>query len=361
MLAGGARRRAQAGTGPRNARSGAHSPAPPPPANASASPGSCSPTSPSPAPATPSPRTSPARRPAPHSHPAHPPPDRRHPQRLRPDQRRRPPLPPPHHPQHPRRVRAAQPRAATPCRRRAHSGRDGQPPPRHARQNRQDLVPRRAHHWAPHVPEVPDRKVQLADGLLDFPGRAVIADRSNHCFEGQSRREQPGHHDVVHARSDLVAILRRAQSHLRRAAARPSGGPGAGRTPASGITRPRDARDEVGIAGAPWFPSGRDWPCRQGPGRRGACTLAAARCRLFRGHLLSRAAGVVSLAIGLGGRVLHAERPCEQHAFCGAAPGRRVDTLGAMHSRGGPAILAKAGDTAGRAYHAGNRVRPEPG
>jgi hypothetical protein len=43
-----------------------------------------------------------------------------------------------------------------------------------------------------HVPEVPDRKVQLADGLLDFPGRTVIADRSNHGFEGQSRREQPG-------------------------------------------------------------------------------------------------------------------------------------------------------------------------
>ena len=53
-----------------------------------------------------------------------------------------------HHPQHPRRVRAAQPRAATPRRRHAHPGRDGQPP-RRARQNRQDLVPRRAHHRAP--------------------------------------------------------------------------------------------------------------------------------------------------------------------------------------------------------------------
>jgi hypothetical protein len=36
-----------------------------------------------------------------------------------------------------------------------------------------------------------------------------------------------------------------------------------------------------------------------------------------------------------------------------------VETLGALHSRGGPAILAKAGDTAGRAYHAGNRMRPD--
>ena len=39
--------------------------------------------------------------------------------------------------------------------------------------------------------------------------------------------------------------------------------------------------DEVSIAEAPWFPSGRDWPYRQGPGRRGTCTLAVARCRLF--------------------------------------------------------------------------------
>ena len=80
--------------------------------------------------------------------PPHPRPDRRHPQRPRPDQRRRPPLPPAHHPQHPRRVRAAQPRAATPRRRHAHPDPDGRPP-RGARQNRQDLVPRRAHHRAP--------------------------------------------------------------------------------------------------------------------------------------------------------------------------------------------------------------------
>jgi hypothetical protein len=36
-----------------------------------------------------------------------------------------------------------------------------------------------------------------------------------------------------------------------------------------------------------------------------------------------------------------------------------IDTLGALHSRGGPVILAKAGGTAGRAYHAGNRGRPD--
>ena len=78
----------------------------------------------------------------------HPRRDRRHPQRPRPDQRRRPPLPPAHHPQHPRRVRAAQPRAAAPRRRHAHPDPDGQPP-RRARQNRQDLAPRRTHHRAP--------------------------------------------------------------------------------------------------------------------------------------------------------------------------------------------------------------------
>ena len=147
---------------------------PPPPANASASPGCCSPTSPSPGPATPSPRTSacpaasttpspcPSRRPPANSarprrrrhrhrrapRPPHPRRDRRHPQRPRPDQRRRPPLPPPHHPQHPRRIRAAQPRAAAPRRRHAHPDPDGRPP-RRARQHRQDLAPRRAHHRAP--------------------------------------------------------------------------------------------------------------------------------------------------------------------------------------------------------------------
>ena len=44
-----------------------------------------------------------------------------------------------------------------------------------------------------HVPEVPDRKVQLADGLLDFPGRTVIARQPRRGFEGKSRREQPPH------------------------------------------------------------------------------------------------------------------------------------------------------------------------
>jgi DNA invertase Pin-like site-specific DNA recombinase len=145
-----------------------------PPANASASPGCCSPTSPSPGPATPSPRTSafprastppspcPSRRPPPSSAkpppPSSPPsmsssittptPRSPHPQHPRPDQRRRPPLPPAHHPQHPRRIRPAQPRTAAPRRRPAHPDPDGQPP-RRARQNRQDLAPRRAHHRAP--------------------------------------------------------------------------------------------------------------------------------------------------------------------------------------------------------------------
>ena len=39
------------------------------------------------------------------------------------------------------------------------------------------------------VPEVPDRKVQFADGLLDFPGRTVMADQPRPGFERQPRRE----------------------------------------------------------------------------------------------------------------------------------------------------------------------------
>ena len=39
-----------------------------------------------------------------------------------------------------------------------------------------------------HVPEVPYGQVQLADGLLDRPGRAVIAHQPHHGFEGQSRQ-----------------------------------------------------------------------------------------------------------------------------------------------------------------------------
>ncbi len=67
------------------------------------------------------------------------------------------------------------------------------------------------------VPEVSDREVQFADGLLDFPGRTVIADQPRHGFQRQARREQPARHGVVHALGDLVAILGRAQCRLRRA------------------------------------------------------------------------------------------------------------------------------------------------
>lgn len=34
-----------------------------------------------------------------------------------------------------------------------------------------------------HVPEIPDREVQFADGLLDFPGRTVIADQPRHGLQ----------------------------------------------------------------------------------------------------------------------------------------------------------------------------------
>ena len=84
-----------------------------------------------------------------------------------------------------------------------------------------------------HVPKVPDRKLQLADGLLDFRGPIVITHQPCHGFEGQSRREQPTHHDVVHGLGDLVAIRRQAQSPLRRPGHPPSGGSRVGRTAAS--------------------------------------------------------------------------------------------------------------------------------
>ena len=134
-----------------------------------------------------------------------------------------------------------------------------------------------------HVPEVPDRKVQFADGLLDFPGRTVIADQPRHGFQRQSRREQPATVSCM-----LLATWSRSWAGRKvipaEPAARPSGGPRVGRTPASspGITPSQGTLEEVRIAEAPGFPSGRDWPCRQGPGRRGACTLAVARCRLLR-------------------------------------------------------------------------------
>ena len=78
----------------------------------------------------------------------HPRRNRRHPQRPRPDQRRRPRLPPAHHPQHPRRLPAAQPRATTPRRRHAHPGRDRRAA-RRVHRNHQDLAPRRTPHRAP--------------------------------------------------------------------------------------------------------------------------------------------------------------------------------------------------------------------
>ena len=75
-----------------------------------------------------------------------------------------------------------------------------------------------------HVPEVPHGQVQLADGLLDRPGRAVIAHQPHHGFEGQSRREQPAHHDVSQARGDPVVTFGRKQPHLRRVGSCSCGG-----------------------------------------------------------------------------------------------------------------------------------------
>ena len=66
-----------------------------------------------------------------------------------------------------------------------------------------------------HAPEVPDREVQLADGLLDCPGRAVIAHQPHRGFQGQSRREQSAHRDVSQARGDPVVIFGQKRPRLR--------------------------------------------------------------------------------------------------------------------------------------------------
>jgi hypothetical protein len=69
-----------------------------------------------------------------------------------------------------------------------------------------------------HLPKVPYRQVELADGFPDPSRRRMIVHQSQRRFETESRGEQPAHHDVVHARGDAITVLRQAQSHLRRAA-----------------------------------------------------------------------------------------------------------------------------------------------
>ena len=75
------------------------------------------------------------------------------------------------------------------------------------------------------VPDVPDRKVQLAEGLPDLPrGPAMAVEQPQRRFQGQSRRDNPVDHDIVQGPGDAVAILRQEQGHLRRVACAPGRG-----------------------------------------------------------------------------------------------------------------------------------------
>jgi hypothetical protein len=75
------------------------------------------------------------------------------------------------------------------------------------------------------VPDVPDRQVQLAEGVPDFAyGPAVAVEQPERCFQGQSRREDPVDHDIVQGARDAVPIPHQDQGHLPRIACPP--GPG---------------------------------------------------------------------------------------------------------------------------------------
>ena len=69
-----------------------------------------------------------------------------------------------------------------------------------------------------HVPEVPDRQIQLADGFLNLRGPGMVAHQPQCRLETEPGGEQPVHHAVVHAfdvLGDAVPILRQAQDRLR--------------------------------------------------------------------------------------------------------------------------------------------------
>jgi hypothetical protein len=69
-----------------------------------------------------------------------------------------------------------------------------------------------------HIPEIPDRQTQLADGIPNLAGPGMVAQQPQRPFERQPYGEQPGHHASVHAIHDAVMILHRAQHHRRRVA-----------------------------------------------------------------------------------------------------------------------------------------------
>ena len=74
------------------------------------------------------------------------------------------------------------------------------------------------------VPDIADRQVQLADGVLDLPRSRMVAHQPQGRFESEPRGEQPVHHEVVHARGDAVAVLHQEQIRLRPVACPPGRG-----------------------------------------------------------------------------------------------------------------------------------------
>ena len=59
------------------------------------------------------------------------------------------------------------------------------------------------------VPDVPDREVQLAEGVLDLGrGTATAVEQPQGRFQGQPCREDPVYDDVVQGLGDAVAVLR---------------------------------------------------------------------------------------------------------------------------------------------------------
>jgi hypothetical protein len=74
------------------------------------------------------------------------------------------------------------------------------------------------------VPDIPDRQVQLADGVLDLPGSRMVAHQPECHFESEPRGEQPSHHEVGHAPGDAVAVLHQEQHRVRPVACPPGRG-----------------------------------------------------------------------------------------------------------------------------------------
>jgi hypothetical protein len=74
------------------------------------------------------------------------------------------------------------------------------------------------------VPDIPDRQVQLADGVLNLPGSRMVAHQPQCHFESEPRGEQPVHHEVVHAPGDAVAVLCQEQHRVRPVACPPGRG-----------------------------------------------------------------------------------------------------------------------------------------